>query len=169
MFALLPANQWRQDHYFCSHRLLHHRIDDLACRLAGDHPPADPAMRRPRAGEEHAQVIVDFRRRRHRRTRVAAGRPLLNGNRRRQAFNLIDIRLLQLIEELPRIRRQRFDVFPLSLGIDGIERQRRFSRAGQAGDDDQLIAGDIDVNVFEIVLAGAADSDGFSNHRHGYR
>src|SRR5437588_6800113 len=103
MLSFLPAYQRRQDHYFRADRISHDRIDDLARRLAGDLAAADPAVRRPRAGEEHAQVIINLRRRRHRRSRIARRRPLLDCNRRRQSLDLLDVRLLELIEELPRI------------------------------------------------------------------
>ena len=52
-----------------------------------------------------------------------------------QALDLVDIRLLQLLQKLPSISRQRFDIFPLPLGIDGVERQRRFPRSAEPGDD----------------------------------
>ena len=36
----------------------------------------------------------------------------------------IDVGLLHLLEELPRVGRQRFDVAPLALGVNRVERQR---------------------------------------------
>ena len=164
VFALLGSHQRRQDHQLRAGRVLHHRIDDLRRALAGNRPAAFPAIRRPRPREENAQVIVNLRRRGHDRARIAAGRPLLDGNRRRQPLDLVDIRLLQLVEELPRVRRQRFDIFALPLGIHRIERQRRFPASRQAGDDHDLIARNVHVEILEIVLPRAADADGFETH-----
>ena len=62
-------------------------------------------------------------------------------------------------EELPRVRRQRLDVAALTLGVDGVERERRLARARQPGEDDQLVARQLEVDVAEVVLTRAADHD----------
>ena len=41
-----------------------------------------------------------------------------------------------------------------------VESQGRLPRAGDAGDHHQPVAGDLQVEVLEVVLAGAADGDG---------
>ena len=51
------------------------------------------------------------------------------------AFNLIDLRLFHAFEELARVGGERFDVSPLALGLDGVERQGRLARTGYARDD----------------------------------
>jgi hypothetical protein len=76
---------------------------------------------------------------------------------RRQAVDLVDVRLLHHLQKLARIGRQRFDVAPLSLGVDGVEGERGFSRARQPGKHHELVARDFQVDVLEIVLARAAD------------
>jgi len=48
---------------------------------------------------------------------------------------------------------------PLAFGENRIHCQRAFPRSADAGDDDELVAGNIDVDVFEIVNASAADVD----------
>ena len=83
-----------------------------------------------------------------------------------QAFNFVDIRLLQLIEELPGVGREGFDEFPLPLGIDGIKGQRALAAAGESGDYDELIAGDVDGDILEIVFLGPANSDRFTDHAY---
>src|SRR5690606_7945995 len=45
------------------------------------------------------------------------------------------------------------DVADLTLGVDRIEVQGGFARAGQAGNDDQLVAGQIQINVLQVVGA----------------
>src|SRR5262249_15631278 len=50
-----------------------------------------------------------------------------------------------------------FDVTALTLGINGVERERGFARAGEPGHHHQLVARDLDVDVLEVVLARASN------------
>ena len=68
----------------------------------------------------------------------------------------VDVGLLHLLEELPGVGGERLDVAALALGVDGVEGERGLARAGQPGDDHQLVARDLDVDVLEVVLARAA-------------
>ena len=43
-------------------------------------------------------------------------------------------------------------VTPLPFGIDRIESQGRFTRTGQAGQHDQLITGQLNINIFQVML-----------------
>ena len=79
-------------------------------------------------------------------------------------FDEIHVRLLHLIEELPRIRGQALDIAPLALGIERVEGERRLAGAAQPGDDDQLLARDFQREVFEVVLARANDADEVGGH-----
>jgi hypothetical protein len=72
---------------------------------------------------------------------------------------VIDVRFLHLPEELPGVGGERFDVATLTLGEDGVEGQRALARSGQPGQDDELVARNVDVDVLEIVLPGAAHAD----------
>ena len=54
---------------------------------------------------------------------------LLDGDARRDAFNEIDVRFLQLLDELPRIRRHAVEKTALSFREQDIERDRGFARA----------------------------------------
>jgi len=69
----------------------------------------------------------------------------------------VDVRLAQLVHEALGIGRHRGQQAALSLGIQGIEGQRRFAGTGHAGDDGQLVAGNLDGDVAQIVLARALD------------
>ncbi len=77
-----------------------------------------------RAREEQTQKIVTLGRSRDRRARIPAGIFLPDGNRRRDPIDLIHRRLFHALEKLPGVRRQRFHVAALALGVDGIESQR---------------------------------------------
>src|SRR5512143_3172533 len=72
---------------------------------------------------------------------------------------MIDVRLLHHLQELARICRQGLDVAPLAFGINSVEGERRLAGPRQAGDDNELVARQVDVNVLEIVLARAFDGN----------
>ena len=50
-------------------------------------------------------------------------------------------------------------VTPLPLGVEGVERQRRLARSRQPGDHHQLVPGNVDVDVLQVVGAGASHGD----------
>src|SRR6185437_8008610 len=111
------------------------------------------------AGKQQPQIIVDLGDRAHCRPRIVRGRLLLDRDRRRQPLDQIDVRFFHQLQELPRVRRQRLDVAPLPLGIERVEGERAFSRARQAGDHDQPMTRQIEVDVLQIVGARTPDSD----------
>ena len=108
---------------------------------------------------EQTQVVPNLSCRRDDRSRAMTTRALLNRNSRRQPFNRFDIGLLQLIEELPRIRAQRLHVLALTFRKDRVERQRTLSAAGNSRDDDELVSRQRDIDVLEIVLSRASDAN----------
>ena len=64
-----------------------------------------------------------------------------------------------LVEKTAGVRRHGFQIAPLRFRVKRAKRERRFAGAGDAGENDQGIARDVDVDVFEIVLACAADTN----------
>ena len=94
------------------------------------------------------------------------GRLLLDGDRRRQALDRVDVRLAHQLQELPRVGGQRLDVAALALGVDRIEGERGLARPGQAGEHGQAVARNDHIHVFQIVLARAAHMDG-AGHEFG--
>ena len=107
------------------------------------------------ARKEQSEVVVDLRDRADGRARVVARRLLVDRDGRREAVDLVDVRLVHLAEELARVRRERLDVAALALGVDGVEGKARLARAGKPRDDDELVARDVDVDVLEVVGSGA--------------
>ena len=61
--------------------------------------------------------------------------------------DVIDVGLIHLAQELPGIGRQRFDIAALAFGINRIKSQGRLARAGQTRKDDELVPGDLDVDI----------------------
>ncbi len=72
---------------------------------------------------------------------------------------MVDIGLLHLAQELASIGRKRFDIAALAFSVDGIESERRLAGSRQAGQDDQLVARDGEMDVFQVMLASALDGD----------
>ena len=134
-----------------------HAVDHLRDDLAFDRQPRGGRIGHADARPQQAHVVVDLGDGADGGARVFRGGLLLDRDRRRQAVDLVDVRLLHHLEELARIGRQRLDVTALALGIDGVERERGFAGAGQAGEHDELVARNFEIDVLEIVLARAAD------------
>ena len=95
---------------------------------------------------------------------------LLKRHGRRQAVDLVDLGHGHLVKQPPGIGRHRFQIAPLRLGVERAEGQRRLAGAGDAGEDHQRVARDVDVDVLEVVLPGPAhmhESGRFSHCRPG--
>ena len=167
VLALLAAHHRGEDEEARPLRQGEDAGEDLLARLGGDGPAAVGAVALADAGVEDAEIVVDLGDGADGGARVAAGRLLLDADGRRQAAEVIDVRLLELAEELAGVGRQRLDVAPLSLGVERVEGQRAFARAADAGEDDELVARQVEVDVAEVVFAGAADDDGAVIHNGG--
>src|SRR5690606_17582130 len=87
---------------------------------------------------------------------AALGDPLLDGNGGREAAEQIEVGLFQLLGELPGVGGHGVEETALALGEEDVEGEGGFSGTGKAGDDDELVARDIDGDVLEVVLAGTA-------------
>lgn len=94
-------------------------------------------------GKEKAEVIIDLSDGGDGRARVARGRFLIDGNGGTKASNGIDVGLVHDTEEHTGVGAERFDVAALAFGVDSIKSKTRLARAGEASDDDELVAGDV--------------------------
>ena len=155
VLALLAAHDLRHDEQLRALRQLADLVDHLVDRLLRDGLAALRTVRMADAREEQSEVVVNLRDRADGRARVVARRLLVDRDGRREAVNLVDIRLVHLAEELARVRRERLDIAALALGVDRIEGQGRLARAREARDDDELVARDVNVDVLEVVGSGA--------------
>ena len=108
------------------------------------------------AREEQAQVVVNFRGRGDRRTRIARGIFLADGDGRSDAGDFVDVGLLHALQKLAGVRGKRLDVAALPFGVDGVEGERGFAGTADAGDHRDGVVRDFDADVLEIVDAGAA-------------
>ena len=141
-----------------------HLLDDLLGGLAGDLAPARRAVRPADPRVEEAQIVVDLGDRADRRARVAGRRLLVDRDRRRQALDRVDVGLVHLPEELARVGRERLDVAPLALGVERVEGKARLPGPRESGDDDELLARQLDGDVAEVVLPRTSDDDGVPPH-----
>ena len=132
-------------------------VHDLLRGLARHRPSARRAVGMADAGVEQAQVVVDLRDRAHRRTRVARGRFLVDGDGGRKALDEVDVGLVHLAQELAGVGGERFDIAPLALGVDRVEGQGRLARAREPREDDQPVPGQIEGHVTKVVLPRPAN------------
>ncbi len=105
-------------------------------------------------GEEHAQEVVDLGNRAHGGARVAGGGLLFQRNGGREPLHLVHIRLVHLGQELPGVGGQRFHVAALAFGIHDIKGESGLARPGRPAHDHELVAGNVQGQVLEIVVPG---------------
>ncbi len=141
-----------------------HLVGDLLDRLLADLATAVGTVRMADARVHEAQIVVDLGHGADRRPRVLARPLLVDGDRRAQPLDVIDVGLLHLAEKLTRVCAQRLDVATLAFRIDGVERERRLATPRQPGDHDELVARQRQVDVLEVVLARTADDDLIVGH-----
>ena len=137
----------------------HHRVGDALHGVRFDLTPTIRTIRVTHSRPQQTEVVIDLGRRADCRARCLGRVFLLDGNGGRETFDRFDVRLFHPFQELPRIRRKRFDVAALTLGVDGVESQRRFSRPRRTGDDSDRASGNFEVEPLEIILSRAADDD----------
>ncbi len=157
MLSLPAAHHRGQNHHLRPRRQGRNLFQDLLGRLLLDRRAALVALRRAEPGHQQAQMVVDFGDRGDRAPRILAPGPLINRHRRLQALDQVDVGPLQLMEKLPSVDGKALDILPLPFGIERVERQRAFARTAGAGDDDQPITGNIEIDVPEIVDPRAAN------------
>ena len=136
-----------------------HPRRDFVQRVLADFLAAAQAKRAADSRVQQAQIIVNFGGCRDRRTRIARGILLADRNRRSDSGDLVHIRFLDALEELPRICRKRLDVAPLALGIKRVERKARLARTRHAADHRDRVVRDHEVNVLQVVDAGPSDAN----------
>ena len=134
-----------------------YQVGNLRGALARDRRAVLGTVRRAEPRPQKTQVVVHLGDRPDGGARVVAGALLLDRDGRRESLDRVHIGLLHQPEELACVGGERFDVAPLPLGVDRVERERRLPRARQPRDDGQARPRDLDCDVFEVVLAGAPD------------
>src|SRR4029077_9889099 len=132
-------------------------LHNLVAGLAGDGLAASGAMRNADGTVDDTEIVVNFGDGADGGTRRARGRLLLDGDGGGEALDDVDFGALHLVEELAGVGGEGLHVATLALGVNGVKGKGGFAGAGKAGDDGEGVAGDFDADIFEIVLARAAD------------
>ncbi len=88
-----------------------------------------------------------------------AGGFLVDGDGRRQALDGINIGFVHLAQKLAGIGGQTLHVAPLALSKDRVEGQGALAAAADAGEHDQFVARNRQIDVAQIVLTGAPHPD----------
>jgi len=164
---LLPLDNRGENREPRSLRELQHLLKNLLARLRRDRPATLVARRMTDPREQHPQVIVDLGDRADGAARVLSGGLLLDRDGRREAGDGVDVRLRHLPQKLPGVAGQRLDVPALSLGVQRVERQRAFARPADPRHHNQLVAGERQRNILQVVFAGATNDNGGVGHREG--
>ena len=159
VLAPSPADQRCQDHHLGSGRQGRNFVQDLLGRLLLDRLATLGTKRLSQSGHQQPQIVIDLGNRRHGAARVLVPWPLIDADRRLQTIDQIHVRPLHLSQHLAGGHRQALDKLPLSFGIDRIEGQTALSRAARAGQHDQLVARDVDVDVAQIMHARTPNAD----------
>ena len=133
----------------------HHVLDRVALHL----PTAVRAVGAAYAGEEQFQVVVHLGGGAHRAPGIARHHLLFDGDGRADAGDAVHIRFFQPAHELAGIAAQAFHIAALALGVEGVEGQRAFPAAAQAGDHHEFPPGDLHRDVLQVVDAGTLNAD----------
>ncbi len=159
VFAFAPTHHRSQNHDSVVLPQCDDLLQYLLGRLARDFMAALRAVRNADRRIQHAHVVVNLGDGPDSGTRTTRGCLLFNRDCRAQAVDRIDIGPFHLIQELPRVRRQRFDVAPLPLGVDRVEGERRLPGTAQTRDHSQGIARNLHVDILQIVMTRPMDGD----------
>ena len=108
---------------------------------------------------QQAQVVVHLGGGAHRGARRAHGVLLLERHGGPDVLDAVHVGPVEPVEEHARVGRERLDVAPLALGEQGVEGERGFARAGDAGDDGEPVVGNVERDVLQVVLAGSLDPE----------
>ena len=84
---------------------------------------------------------------------------LIDGNRRGKAVDRVEVGLAHLTQKLARIAGKTLHIATLTFCINGVEGQGAFTRTREPRNNDKLIARDLHIDVFEIMLACTLDDD----------
>ena len=157
--ALAALDHGGEDHEPGALGQLEQLVHDLLGRLLGDGLTAHRAVRVADPRPQQTHVVVDLGDRAHRGARVARGGLLVDGHRRGQPLDEVHVRLVHAAQEHPGVGGQRLHVAALTLGEDGVEGQGGLPGPGQPREHDHGIAGDGQIHVLEVVLAGTLHHD----------
>ncbi len=135
-------------------------VEDTLGRISPHLPPAGSAVQSRRPRKEQFQVIIEL----GHGADGGAGGPnrirLVDGDRRRNPLDPVDLRLVHAIEKLPGVGGEGLHVAPLAFRVHRVENKRRLAGAADPRNHDQPVQRKLDAQVLEIVLTRAFDAYG---------
>ena len=111
------------------------------------------------AGKEQSEIVIDLCRRAYGGAWVATDDALLYGYGWRNAKDEVAFGFVDATEKLAGIGREALYLTALTLGIKGVEGQGRLARTAHAGDDNQFVVGQLDIDVLKVIDACPLDGD----------
>ncbi len=137
----------------------HNQIYHLVHRLTADHSSALRTVRNTHTGIQKPEIVIYFRHGTDRRPRITVCGLLINGNCGRKSLDALHIRFFHLTQKLPGVGREALHIPSLALRVNRVKGQRALPRSGKAGQHNQFISGNIQINMFQIIFSRAADTD----------
>ena len=107
------------------------------------------------AGIKQADKIVYLGHRAHGRAWVLVGGLLLDGDDWTESVDAVHIGSFNIADKAPCIGRECFHIAALPFGMYGVESQARLAAAAEAGEDNKLVARNIDIDILQVMLTGA--------------
>jgi hypothetical protein len=159
VFALAVADDRGEQQQARALRHRHDSVDHLGDGLRLDREAGGGGVGDADPRPQQAHVVGDLGHRADGGAGVFRGGLLLDGDRRGQAVDAVDVGFAHEFKELAGVGGEGFDIAPLALGVDGVEREGGFAGPRQAGDDRQRVARNDDVDVFEVMFPRAAHVD----------
>ena len=134
-------------------------LSDRFGRLGNDGFAGLRAMLHADFGVEEAEEVEDLGDGADGGFTAAAGDALFDGNGGWEAFDEIEVGLFQLARKLAGVGRHRVEKAPLAFCEEDVEGEGGLTAAGESGDDDKFVEGDVERDVFEVVVAEAGEGD----------
>ena len=159
MLALAPADHRGEKLDAAPLGQLLDAIHDLVNGLLANLPAALGAVGHADTRPEQTQVVVNLRHRADGGAGVAGGGFLVDGDGGGEAVDVVHIGLVHLPEEHARVGAQALHIAALTLGVDGVEGEGGLAAARKPGHDYELVAGNLYVDVFEVVFPRAFDKN----------
>ena len=116
-----------------------------------------------KAGVHQAQTSQQLRARAEGAADARHAGALVQGQGGGDMQHLVHAGLRRLRHSSAGVGRKRLEIPARTLGVQDTQRQRGFSRAGHAGDADDLAQWDLDIDIFEIMDFCAPDEHGIDH------
>ena len=84
---------------------------------------------------------------------------MFNGDRGRKPGDGIHVWFLKLFHKLAGIGVETVEITALAFGKEKVKSQGAFAGSRKSSDDDHLVLGNLEIEVFQVVMAGTPDGN----------